>query len=174
MVNKSHNTTQENFPGQSDKGLSRTSGEFYHGQSCKPEDTIGFMIRTLHLSLIKTIDLQMQEHDLTAMQWRPLLLISKGKGDTAALLAKEIETDTGAVTRMQDRLESKGLLIRSRSKLDRRVVNLELTDEGHRICAQIPFGLCKAINHHLQGFSQHDFDLLKDLLRRMIINGASS
>jgi DNA-binding MarR family transcriptional regulator len=131
------------------------------------------MIRLLHMSLLKRIDMEMQIHDLTAMQWRPLLIIAKGKGDTAALLAKEICMDTGAVTRMLDRLQSKGLLVRKRSELDRRVVNLELTEEGHRICAQIPFGLCKAINHHLQGFSPAEFDVLKELLNRMILNGST-
>ena len=149
------------------------SGEFYHGVSCQPEETVGYMIRILHLSLLKRIDLEMQGHDLTAMQWRPLLIISKGKGDTAALLAKEMGMDTGAITRMLDRLQSKGLVIRKRSELDRRVVHLELTEEGHRICAQIPFGLCKAINHHLQGFSPVEFDVLKDFLKRMILNGGT-
>ena len=38
--------------------------------------------------------------------------------------------DTGAVTRVLDRLESKGLIQRVRSESDRRVVNLQLTTEG--------------------------------------------
>jgi DNA-binding MarR family transcriptional regulator len=147
------------------------TGEFYHASSCKPEETIGYLIRTVHLSMLKTIDIEMQVHGLTAMQWRPLLLISKGKGETAAVLAKEMNMDTGAMTRMLDRLQTKGLLLRTRSELDRRVVQLELTAEGQVICTQIPAGLCSAINHHLRGFSDDEFTLLKKLLKNMIANG---
>ncbi|MFZ6750107.1 MarR family winged helix-turn-helix transcriptional regulator [Undibacterium sp. Ren11W] len=150
-----------------------SSGEFYFPGNCKPEETIGYLVKTLHLSMLKTIDVEMQVHGLTAMQWRPLWLISQGKGETAAVLAKEMNMDTGAVTRMLDRLQAKDLLVRKRCEQDRRVVHLELTEEGLGICAQIPTGLCAAINHHLRGFSNDEFETLKRLLQQMISNGLS-
>lgn len=147
--------------------------EFYKAQNYKPDETVGFMVRSLHISLIKMIDIEMQEHDLTAMQWRPLLFIYTGKVDTAASLAKESCMDTGATTRMLDRLQNKGLIIRSRCEHDRRVVHLALTDAGQEICKKIPTGLCKAINHHLKGFNQSELDVLKSFLERMLLNGAT-
>ncbi len=148
-----------------------TNTEFYQPATYKPENTIGYMVRSLHMSLIKMIDVEMQQYDLTAMQWRPLLFISTGKVATAAALAKETHMDTGATTRMLDRLQNKGLLIRKRCDQDRRVVHLELTEAGERICKNIPTGLCKVMNQHLKGFNQSEVDSLKGYLERMLING---
>jgi DNA-binding MarR family transcriptional regulator len=146
---------------------------FYHPPNYTPEATVGYMLRNVHISLLKMIDIEMQQHDLTAMQWRPLLFIYTGKVDTAAALAKETSMDTGATTRMLDRLQNKGLLIRNRCDQDRRVVHLALTEEGQKICEKIPAGLCKVMNHHLQGFSQIEHDLLKNFLERMLKNGVA-
>ena len=156
--------------------MSKTSSDgpdqarYQPAQYCADE-SVGYLVRVLHQSLQRHIDVCMQPQDLTAMQWGPLFLLAQGKGDTAALLAREAGTDAGAMTRMLDRLEAKGLVRRVRSEQDRRVVHLALTDEGQRAASQIPQGLCSVLNHHLQGISPAELDQLKDLLRRMIRNG---
>ena len=70
----------------------------------------------------------MAEHDLTG---RPVGAAAdasiQGLGNTAAELARIGCVDTGAMTRMLDRLEAKGLVRRSRCPKDGRVVQLELT-----------------------------------------------
>lgn len=145
--------------------------EFYLPMSYQPEETIGYIVKSVHLSLLKMIDIEMQAFDLTALQWRPLMYIHTNKVNTAAALAKESCMDTGATTRMLDRLQKKGLLNRKRCSQDRRVVHLELTEEGQRICQFIPKSLCKVMNHHLKGFNQAELDSLKGLLQRMLVNG---
>jgi DNA-binding MarR family transcriptional regulator len=121
--------------------------------------------------MTRGIDEQMQVHDLTAQQWKPLLMLRTGQADTAAALARLNCSDNGAMTRMLDRLEAKGLLRRVRSAHDRRIVHLELTDEGKRVSDLIPYGLSKVLNEHLEGFSKAEFTQLQSLLRRMIANG---
>lgn len=145
--------------------------ELYLPDNYRADESVGYLVRVLHQSLQRHIDQRMQPYDLTAMQWGPLFLLAQGKGNTAALLAREAGTDAGAMTRMLDRLEAKGLVRRVRSAEDRRVVHLELTADGINATGQIPQGLCGALNHHLQGFSQTELDHLKSLLRRMITNG---
>ena len=76
--------------------------------------------------------------DLTAMQWRPVAMLYRGRADTPAELARLTGTDTGAMTRTLDRLEAKGLLRRNRSQTDRRVVKLELTELGETKAREIP------------------------------------
>jgi DNA-binding MarR family transcriptional regulator len=129
------------------------------------------MIHILVNSLNRHVDAQMQPYDLTAMQWKPLLMLRLGQADTAAGLARLNCSDNGAMTRMLDRLEAKGLLQRVRSKQDRRVVHLALTKEGERVSALIPYGLSAVLNEHLQGFSTAEYKQLQSLLRRMIANG---
>jgi DNA-binding MarR family transcriptional regulator len=98
------------------------------------------------------------------------MIISRGGNPTAASLARDLNTDTGAMTRMLDRLEAKGLLARNRSATDRRVVMLTLTDQGRELTTQIPHHLARVYNNHLSGFSQEEFAQLKQMLRRIISN----
>lgn len=121
--------------------------------------------------LLKNIDREMQSLDLTGMQWKPLFLLAKGRCDTVASCACATFSDSGAMTRMLDRLEAKRLLCRVRSETDRRVVNLTLTQAGTEIAQQIPALLAKVLNHHLQGFTEAEFALFKTLLRRFAENG---
>jgi len=145
--------------------------EFYKPDSYKPLESIGYMARNLNLSINRMIDTRMQKYDLTAMQWRPMLLIFFGKVNTAAALAKDTCMDTGATTRMLDRLQKKGLLERTRCGQDRRVIYLALTDEGKRVCADIPADLCDVMNLHLKGFSHEELATLKQYMERMLANG---
>ena len=85
-----------------------------------------------------------------------------------AELARACTLDVGAMTRTLDRLEAKGLVKRVRSSEDRRVVNLELTDEGRATAKQIPTVLCRVQNAHLRGFTEDEWQLLKGMLRRVL------
>lgn len=57
---------------------------------------------------------------------------------TLSALAKEVNLSAGTVNGVVDRLESKGLAIRERSKKDRRKVFLKLTDKGRTNIAAAP------------------------------------
>ena len=104
------------------------------------------------------------------MQWGPLLLIHFGFGNTAAELARAACVDTGAMTRMLDRLEAKKLVRRTRCPKDRRVVRIELTDEGQRLCREIPYNLSRVLNSMLRGFTEEEVETFKGLARKMLAN----
>jgi DNA-binding MarR family transcriptional regulator len=145
--------------------------KFYSGDNYIVGESVGYLIRQVYMSMQTQIDAQMNPLDLTAMQWGPLMMLANDKGDTAAALAREAGSDTGAMTRMLDRLEAKDLLRRARSQEDRRVVHLELTPEGERLAQQIPYTLSEVLNHFLQGFTATELATLKGYLRRMRENG---
>ena len=56
-------------------------------------------------------------------------------------LAKELRVTTAAVTQLADRAEKLGLVKRSLLKVDRRVVQLELTAEGRKQVMEVFSGL---------------------------------
>jgi DNA-binding MarR family transcriptional regulator len=87
-----------------------------------------------------------------------------------AELARECQLDTGAMTRLLDRLEAKGLCKRVRSVADRRVVNIELTEEGRNAAKQVPYVLARVQNEHLAGFTTEEWLQLKDYMRRLLDN----
>ncbi|HEY8117859.1 MAG TPA: MarR family transcriptional regulator [Methylophilaceae bacterium] len=147
--------------------------DFYSGQNYVIEESVGYMIRQAQLALHRTIDSKMAALDLTAMQWGPLLLIGHGKARTAADLSRCGGVETSTMTRMLDRLESKGLIIRKRSESDRRIIFLELTDEGKRLVSEVPNLLAESLNQHLRGFNQQELDTLKSLLKRFTVNPES-
>lgn len=145
---------------------------FYSGDQWKAEESIGYLMRQALASVTRGAEAEMRLCGLTSVQWAPLMIISRGGNPTAASLARDLNTDTGAMTRMLDRLESKGLLTRRRSQTDRRVVELALTELGVRTTERIPHHLARVYNAHLAGFSPAEFEQFKALLRRIMTNSA--
>ncbi|MFA5664280.1 MarR family winged helix-turn-helix transcriptional regulator [Castellaniella sp.] len=152
----------------------RQSGGRFYGRApgdLAADRNVGVLVRHLHGLINKVIDLDTLPLGLTANQWRPLLLIKHKGTDTPAELARVMNVDTGAVTRMLDRLEAKDVIRRERIPQDRRVVKVVLTDAGHALTDQILPIVADALNLHLQGLSEDEVHMLLALLRRMIING---
>ena len=149
-----------------------SAATFYRAQGYRPEDSIGYLMRRVLSGLAHEIELQLEPSDLTNAQWLPLLKLFMCQGSTVAELARGCELDAGAMTRLLDRLEAKGLCRRVRSVADRRVVNIELTEEGRAAAVGIPVVLSGVQNACLAGFSADEFETLKGFLRRMVSNAA--
>jgi DNA-binding MarR family transcriptional regulator len=143
---------------------------FYRAQGYRPEDSVGYLMRRVLSGLAHEIEHQLEASDLTNAQWLPLLKLYMCQGSTVAELARGCELDAGAMTRLLDRLEAKGLCRRVRSVADRRVVNIELTEEGRAAAVGIPVVLSGVQNACLAGFSAEEFETLKGFLRRMLAN----
>lgn len=139
---------------------------FYHADTYRLENSIGYLINRLGQQLSRELDRHMVDLGLTDAQWKPMLLLQQGACTTAGDIARATNLDAGAVTRLLNRLESKGLVRRSRSQQDRRVINLELSEAGRHVADQIPAIICEIANRLLQGFSEQEFQLLRSLLDR--------
>ncbi len=144
--------------------------EFYKAESYLPEDSVGHLMRLILSTVAHEVERHLQPCDLTNAQWLPLFKLAIGKASTVAELARECHLDAGAMTRLLDRLEAKGLCKRVRSQSDRRVVNIELTDAGREAASGIPDVLSQVQNTHLAGFTVEEFETLKSFLRRILDN----
>lgn len=134
------------------------------------DESIGYLIKRVRSMLSMAVEREIAEHDVTYEQWGVLLMILTKRGDTAAVLARGMECDTGSMTRMLDRLEAKDLIVRTRSTDDRRRVQLELTASGKRLAERLVAAIVKVLNNHLAGFSVEELELFKGFLRRMLAN----
>ena len=143
---------------------------FYQLENYRPEDSVGYLMRQILASMAHEIDTQLADSDLTNAQWMPILKLHLGHASTVAELARACDLDTGAMTRLLDRLEAKGLCKRIRSETDRRVVNIALTAVGTEVAKGIPQVLCSVLNRHLRGLSAEEFSTLKNLLTRVRAN----
>ena len=149
----------------------KTPKPFYVPENYKPEDSVGYMMRRILTTISQAVELQMCDPGSpTYPQWIPLHKLQVKKIATVAELARDCLLDTGAMTRLLDRLEAKGLCRRVRSLADRRVVNIELTDEGRAAAEQVPHILSRVQNEHLAGFSAAEWEQLKSYLRRILDN----
>jgi DNA-binding MarR family transcriptional regulator len=147
------------------------SAEHYHPKQLQPENSVGYLLRKVMSSIRTQADAQLSTHGLTYAQWMPLFKLSLYEQTTVATLARDLETDPASMTRSLDRMEAKGLVVRERSTVDRRVVQVTLTPEGQRIAALVPPVLADVLNGHLTDFSHDEWQMLLGLLRRMLANG---
>ncbi|MBS1176136.1 MAG: MarR family transcriptional regulator [Proteobacteria bacterium] len=149
----------------------RRTAAFYAGASYVAGDSVGYLLNQVVISMRRQIEQAMTAHDLTAAQWYPLWKLKRDGPGTAQELARDMDIDAGAMTRLIDRLAAKGLVERLRSATDRRVVKLMLTPAGEAVAAHIPQVLADVNNAYLRGFSRDEWRLMKQLLRRMLHSG---
>ena len=146
---------------------------FYDGARYVVSESIGHQLVNLMTMMRREVELRMVEHGLTDAQWKPLWMLQTGRATTAIELAREMDVDAGAITRMVDRLEAKGLIQRARSEFDRRVVQLVLTPAGAATAAQIPHVMASVNNDFLRGFSESEWKQMSKLIERMAANGTA-
>ena len=143
---------------------------FYQAENYPMGSSVGYLVKQLAQTVGKELDRRMVDLGLTDAQWKPLLLLQQGGCTTAVDLSRIACHDAGSVTRLLDRLEAKGLVQRVRSAEDRRVVNLELTEEGKKVAAQVPKIIAGLGNEVLKGFTRDEFEQFTNLLTRALAN----
>jgi DNA-binding MarR family transcriptional regulator len=145
--------------------------DFYEAASYCAEESVGYLMKRIGQSVVHQVDKRLNLHGLTSAQWGPLMRLRKAGPCTVADLARWLQLDAGAMTRLLDRLEAKGLCKRVRSTEDRRVVQVELTAEGELAVAEVPAVLAEVMNAHLAGFSKTEWLALRSYLQRMLATG---
>jgi len=145
---------------------------FYVAKGWCAEESVGYLMKRVMLSIVTSADKRLADHGLTSAQWGPLMRMqAQGGTATVAEMARWLNVDAGAMTRLLDRLEKKGLCRRTRSTEDRRVVQVELTAAGQKAIAEVPAVLAAVMNEHLAGFDESEFKALRNYLERMLANG---
>ncbi|HEY2561240.1 MAG TPA: MarR family transcriptional regulator [Caldimonas sp.] len=144
--------------------------DFYQASAYCADDSVGYLMKRVLMAITLEADRQLEPDGLTHIQWGPLFMLRSARASTVAELARELQTDAGAMTRLLDRLEAKGLCRRERSTADRRVVRIALTPEGEKAAARVPVVLSQIMNQILAGFTRDEWSTLKAMLQRMLEN----
>ncbi|HEX4584177.1 MAG TPA: MarR family transcriptional regulator [Burkholderiaceae bacterium] len=108
--------------------------------------------------------------EVTAAQYVIIATLAEQEVNSSAQLCKSFSYDAGAMTRMVDRLEAKGLLKRRRCPDDRRLINLELTEAGKALFPKMKTLSMEIQNRFLRGFSKGDVRQLEEYLQRILTN----
>src|SRR5678810_504165 len=78
----------------------------------KPQHGVIRLINRVRVEVMDALDRELTDFDITAPQLVVLASVANKEADSAAQLCKSISYDPGAMTRMIDRLEQKGLVRR--------------------------------------------------------------
>ncbi|WP_019517594.1 MarR family winged helix-turn-helix transcriptional regulator [Sphingomonas sp. Mn802worker] len=117
-----------------------------------PDTSIGYLLRASHQLGYALLDRVCADHGITGIQWSTMIAIHFGMTNCAAL-ARDLAHDKGAMTRVIDVLETKGLVQRDRDDADRRLVNLSLTQEGDAVAMRCRDGVIALWNAVLADWS---------------------
>jgi DNA-binding MarR family transcriptional regulator len=140
----------------------------YTKDNFRTAQSIGFYINKARNIMVAEMDNALKDLEITSQQMGILLSVQDGIATTPFELSKLLGTDTGLMTRLLDKLEAKGLLERSRSLEDRRVVNLALTKKGAQVAAQLPEIAPGVLNGRLERFSKEEFKEFGRLLNKFL------
>jgi DNA-binding MarR family transcriptional regulator len=128
------------------------------------------LVNRVRVELIDALDRELSKFDISAAQLIVLASVANKEAESAARLCKNISYDPGAMTRMIDRLEQKGLIRRNPNLEDRRATNLDLTTAGKALYPQLLAAKENVQAQFLRGFSDDDERLLESLLNRVLEN----
>ena len=142
----------------------------YDPKTFNPKTAIGGLVSRVKLKLFEAMEAELAPYDITAAQYVILVGLANGI-DSASGLCKGVSYDPGAMTRMLDRLEKKGLVGRVRCPDDRRVVKLALTEEGKAVYPKLIASAAKVMNGCLTGFTKSEAEQLEGFLQRILENG---
>ena len=97
-------------------------------------DTLpGHYIRRLQQIAVAIFLQESEAHGVTPVQYAALQTVANAPGTDQRTLARSIGLDTSTIAGVIDRLEARGLVLRSASPQDRRVRLLALTDDGRAL-----------------------------------------
>jgi DNA-binding MarR family transcriptional regulator len=152
-------------------------GDIYDSSTYQPRKSVGSLLSRVRVEMLTALDRELEADrrlgplELSAAQFIVIANLAAAQDPMSASdLCKGISYDAGAMTRMLDRLESKGLIRRHRSTEDRRLMHLELTDEGRAAYPRMREISLSVANRFLRGFSKSEARQLEGLLTRMLEN----
>lgn len=105
-------------------------------QSCAAlqlDNQLCFALHSTSLLMTKAYKPMLQGIGLTYPQYLAMLVLWEGDGITVGEISARLLTDPGSLTPLLKRLEAEGLITRTRSSADERVVELRLTDKGRNL-----------------------------------------
>lgn len=134
---------------------------------------LGFMVTSVRNSIHEALERELAPFELTTPQYVVLNCLAKGWGRTLSDFCRVLAYDSGAMTRLLDRIVAKGFIRRVENEADRRSYLIELTEQGQAALPQALAAAEVAMQRLLAGFSEGDAETLHRLLSRLLVNAAA-
>jgi DNA-binding MarR family transcriptional regulator len=141
---------------------------YYTVANLARENSVGYLVKRCGLLMAQLAERRFEKTSVTFTQWMALMSLS-GQPEcvSATQLSKNVGHDMGALTRMVDALERRGLVRRERSRKDRRAVEIAITAAGRRVAQDAKRVIVELLNNLAEPYSQQELDTLISLLQRL-------
>ena len=102
---------------------------------CGDADSFGLLLHFVRQGMIRYLEHALAEQDigLNFTQFRMLKMLASFPHISASELARRLEHDAGALTRLLDKMQERGFVHRHSCPDDRRSVEISLTDAGRAL-----------------------------------------
>jgi DNA-binding MarR family transcriptional regulator len=133
---------------------------------------LGFLVSGVRNAIWSAIERELESLDITTAQFIVFNSIAKGRGKTISEFCRVLGYDSGAMTRLLDRMEKKELIRRVPNPEDRRSFLLELTPKATALFPQARERVQTVFTGLLDGFSEEKATELKEALEQILANVA--
>lgn len=134
-----------------------------------PQETFGLLLLSIRLGLIRRGERILSRYgfDINFTQFRVMRALNMVESISATELARNVEHDGGALTRLLDRLQEKGYVARRPNPNDRRSVDVFLTPQGRAAWSSMQKCVMEINEEALAVLTEKEQRQLFDLMHRI-------
>jgi DNA-binding MarR family transcriptional regulator len=140
---------------------------YYTLESLEPNNSVGYLVKRCGVLMTQIAERRFQSLPISFPQWLVLIHLAQQEHVSATQLSEHLGHDMGALTRVVDELERRGLVRRERSTSDRRAVEIVITPAGRRTALKSKRVLVELLNRLVEPFSPAETDKIIELLQRL-------
>jgi DNA-binding MarR family transcriptional regulator len=146
------------------------SQPYYDVESLEAHNSVGYLVKRCGLLMTQAAERRFESLSISFTQWLALAWVAQHDHVSATQLSTQLGHDMGALTRVVDELEHRGLVRRERSRHDRRTVEIAVTPAGHRQASSAKRVIVELLNELVAPFAEHEIDTLIALLQRLHVH----
>jgi DNA-binding MarR family transcriptional regulator len=144
---------------------------YYKVDTLEASNSVGYLVKRCGVLMTQIAERRFEALSVSFTQWVALMRLSVEPSHMSATqLSKELGHDMGALTRVVDELERRGLVRRERSRRDRRAVEIAITAAGRRQATSAKRVMVELLNELVEPFSEAEIVTLITLLQRMLLH----
>ena len=140
---------------------------YYSVESLEADNSVGYLVKRCGVLMTQVAERRFEAQSVSFTQWITLMTLLRHEHLSATRLSSECAHDMGALTRVVDDLERRGLVRRERSRRDRRAVEIAITPAGRRVAQSTKKVIVGLLNELVAPFSDAEITTLIALLQRM-------
>jgi DNA-binding MarR family transcriptional regulator len=141
---------------------------YYTLETLQPNNSVGYLLKRCGVLMTQVAEQRFQTIEISFTQWLVLISLAQQEHISATQLSAYTGHDMGALTRVVDELERRGLVRRERSNRDRRAVEIAITPAGRRQAQEAKRLIVELLNRLVEPFTDSEIDTLIGLLQRLL------